>query len=135
MKAFFTKKRIAFLTITSIALLILIILLIVPIGSVGNDFLVYCLYHNKFETCHGSLSEYSRTSPFTMGTIEKVVLFGQTIVFTLVGIIFVVFFVLFMVELKKAGAFNRTHRPTRAERLQAQVDELQKQVDELKKGE
>ncbi len=27
------------------------------------------------------------------------------------------------------------HRPTKAERLQAQVDDLQKQVDELKKGE
>lgn len=137
MKAFFTKKRIAFLTIWAVALIVMIILLIVPIGTVGNSFVIYNGYSNSFVTCHGTINDFTIRSPFTIGPPPPYhsILVAQTVVFTLVGIIFVVFFVLFMVELKKAGAFNRTHRPTRAERLQAQVDELQKQVDELKKGE
>ncbi|MCM1290191.1 MAG: hypothetical protein NC132_05555 [Corallococcus sp.] len=64
------------------------------------------------------------------------VLVAQTIVFTLVGIIFVVFLALFIVEMKRGGIFAKwfRHRPTKAERLQTQVDELQRQVDELKQS-
>ncbi len=40
-----------------------------------------------------------------------------------------------MVELAKAGAFKRTHRPTKSEQLEARIAELEQQVDELKKGE
>lgn len=136
MKAFFNRKRIIFLAIACAALLTMIILLIFPIGTVGSSFLVYNTYYNRLERAKGSIIEYRFDTPF--GRLDKgfsLILVAQTIVFTLVGIIFVVFATLFIVELARAGAFKRPHRPTKAERMQAQIDALQKQVDDLKKGE
>lgn len=73
------------------------------------------------------------TSPFTLGSSHSYrILVWQTVVFTLVGIVFVVFTTLFIVELRRAGVLKP--RPTKAARLQAQVDDLQKQIDDLKKG-
>lgn len=129
MKTFFTKKRIAFTVILIASLITLIALLIAPIGSAGNGFWIYYTYENKFLHCSGApLQDYGLTSPFTLDIEPYIsILIEQTIVFTLVGIIFLVFLVLFIIELKKAGAFKRKH-PTKAQR----IAELEKQVGELK---
>lgn len=135
MKKFFNKKRIAFLSIVGASFIILIVLLIFPIGSAGEGFNVYSVYDNEIVFCDHPPQDYMLTSPFTLGvkSIRLYILIEQTIVFTFVGIVFIVFLALLLVELKKAGAFNRTHRHTKTECMQAQIDDLQKQVDELKK--
>ena len=134
MKSFFTKKRIAYLAITCATLLTLIVLLIVPIGSTSNKCYVYVpaakwfgtLTTSVYPTIGGGL-----TTPFTYGNND--ILVAQTIVFTIVGVVFVVFLTLFTIELAKAGAFKRRpRRPSRVQQLEQQIEELQKQVDELK---
>lgn len=132
MKNFFTKKRIAFATILTATLLTMIILLIVPIGSFGNVCLIYYTYDHSFVTfTSGHTVLESLNSPFTIFDNSRILVW-QTVVFTLVSIIFVAFATLFTIELVCAGVFNRTPKPTKAERMQAQIDELQKQIDELK---
>ncbi|MDE7455001.1 MAG: hypothetical protein K2M64_04150 [Clostridia bacterium] len=143
MKKFFNIKRIIYLSIVCVTLLTLIFLLIFPIGvNLSSDrhpkVKVYCPYHKRIE--EGFVGKNTWVSPFTTkciwlyGGLESRhpdILLTQTIVFTIVGIIFVVFLALFAVELKRAGVFTRKHRPTKTEQMQAQIDELQKQVDEL----
>ena len=134
MKEFFTKKRIAYVSILAVALITLIILLIAPIGSTGHGFWIYTP-NKEFQHCTRHLENYYVTSPFTLSVKpHQYILVEQTIVFTLIGIIFVVFLVLFLVELVKADVFKHTHRPTKTELMQAQIDELQRQVNELKKN-
>lgn len=135
MRKFFTKKRITFLSIICISLLILIVLLIVPIGSLSNSCLVFSIKDKRFSKSVGSdLIIEGLSSPFTLRGSHPILVW-QTIVFTVVGIIFVIFLVLLLVDLKKTGYLRLApRRPTKAERLQSQIDELQKQVDELKKG-
>lgn len=141
MKTFFTKKRIAFLSIMNVSLLLIIFLLIVPIGSLSERCFVYSTELNEFVTfdTNGYVPIFKILhSPFTIGSqYHTKILVVQTIVFTFVAIIFSVFTILFTIELKRAGVFEKlfTHHPTKAEQMQAQIDELQRQVDELKKGE
>ena len=142
MKQFFNIKRIIYLSIICVTFLTLIFMLIFPIGvplvACTSTIVVYDPFLKRIATMEfsGSRSLYSDLlSPFTLpGPFEDpIILIAQTIVFPIVGVIFLVFLALFLVELKRAGIFNRTHRTTKAERMQAQIDELQKQVDELKK--
>ncbi len=131
MKAFFNIKRIAYLSIICISLIILIVLLIVPLGSWKTNVTTFDFEHGIYGTDSNVPIKNNLANPFA--TIFGNILLWQTIVFTLIAIVFVVFATLFAIELKCAGIFSR--RPTKAERMQAQIDELQKQVDELKKGE
>ena len=134
MKKFFTKKRIAYLAMICVSLLALIILLFVPIGSLGYSCLVYSTKFYYFIIAESSEQIIKiLQSPFTFGSAT--ILFWQTIAFTLIGIIFIVFLILFVIELKRAGLFKHIHSSTKTDRLQAQIDELQKQVDELKNNE
>lgn len=120
-----------------VSFIMLIMLLIFPIGS----FKANCLIYNCQESAFVTMDFGSKgvrpwlNNPFIIKVSNDMtfILVAQTIVFTLVAIVFVVFSVLFAIELKRADVFK--HRPTKAERLQAQIDELQKQVDDLKKGE
>lgn len=129
MKTFFNKKRIAYLSIICVTLLIMIIILIVPIGSLSDHCLCFSIGHGIYTNHTGGKIADVLTSPFVVARSN--VLFFQTLVFALLGATFVVFTVLFAIELKRAHIC----RPTKAARLQAQVDDLQKQIDELKKGE
>ncbi|MCH5157100.1 MAG: hypothetical protein J1G02_04400 [Clostridiales bacterium] len=135
MKSFFTVKRIAYLAIVFITLMTLVALLIVPIGSRSDSCFVYSTYSKIFGTYQNSYHNIKDrlATPFSF---DSFVLVAQTIVFTLVGIIFLVFLALFIVELTRAGAFKRHPRsPSKVEQLEKQVAELQKQVDELKNKE
>lgn len=146
MKKFFNVKRTIYLAIVCATLLTLILMFIFPIGLYPSSVDYVKVYSTYFKMTQDHpvgkrMFEFDVLSPFTVRNIFLTewaqvkypdILLAQTITFPIVGIIFVVFFVLFMVELKKAGAFKRTHRPTKTERLQAQIDELQKQIDELK---
>ena len=124
-------------------------MLIFPIGKYSHlhsYVTTYSPHEHKLMHIPVGNKPLDTTSPFTVSyrfrydengkLIPDDILLVQTIVFTLVSIVFVVFAVLFTIELKRAGVFEKLfeHRPTKAERMQAQIDELQKQVEDLKKG-
>ncbi|MCH5157483.1 MAG: FlxA-like family protein [Clostridiales bacterium] len=134
MKSFFTAKRIVYLAIVFITLVTLVILLIVPIGSRSDSCFVYSTYSKVFGTYQNSYHNIKDrlTTPFSF---DSFVLVAQTVVFTAVSVIFLVFLALFIVDLVKTGAFKRHPRsPSKVEQLEKQVADLQKQVDELKKN-
>lgn len=144
MKDFFTKKRITFVSILCITFIALIFMLIFPIGLYPNSFVtVYSPHQHKLIKYRNSGNPTETTSPFTVKPlfsqdengklIQDNILLVQTIVFSIVGLVFLVFLVLFLVDLKHAGLF--AHRPTKTELLEARVAELEQQVDELKKEE
>lgn len=138
MKQFFTRKRIAFVSILAASLITLIVLLIFPIGSIGGHFVVYSLYYHEFVKCSGTVQNFGLISPFTLGVRGTTlhILVEQTIVFTLVGIVFLVFLILFIVELKRTGIFSKlfAHRHTKTEYLEQRVAEPEQQVDELEEN-
>lgn len=140
MKRFFTKKRIAFLAITCASLITLIVILIVPIGSLKSHALVYIIEWKRFVAwSHYTTINRALETPFTFYSITPPVhciLVWQTAIFTLMGILICIFIALLVVDIKKIGLFPVIHRrPTKTELLEQRVAELEQQVDELKKDE
>lgn len=138
MKKFFNIKRVIYLSIVCITLLTLILLLIFPIDIYSSYITVYDTYQKKVvsEDYPYSTPRDAQLTPFTLrgwyksGKMYPRILLTQTIVFTIVGVIFLVFLTLFLVELIKAGVFKRKPRPSKIQQLEARIAELEKQAKE-----
>lgn len=120
------KKQIVFGSIALGCLLFLIYILICPLGYLSNRYFCY------FSDSHKIVSVGFGTKFERRGFDNPFVVLGhinipQVIVFCLISILMIICIV-FVCK-------NTSRRPTKAARLQAQVDDLQKQIDELKKGE
>lgn len=119
------KKQIIFGSIALACLLFLIYMLIFPLGYLSNRYYVYSSDSHQVESV-GFGSKFDRRALNTPFTVMSKVNIPQVIVFTIIFIALITCIIFF---------FKSTSlRPTKAARLQAQIDELQKQVDELKKG-
>lgn len=132
----FTKKTIILGSVALFCLVFLIYMLIFPLGYFCNCYYAYIAYDKRITDHPNEIVKVSNAialdrtgvGPFTFGDGVNI---PQVVVFSITAIAFIVLTVLFLLELKRTNII----RPTKAERLQQQVDDLQKQIDKLKKGE
>lgn len=124
------KKIIIVGSLALYCLVFLIYLLVFPLGFISGHYYCYSNYHNQVISVITN-SKPDRKFIDTPFTVLGELNIPQIVVFSVVAIAFVALTVLFLLEVKR----TTPNRPTKAERLQQQVDDLQKQIDELKKGE
>ena len=118
------KKQILFGSIALGCLIFLIYMLACPLGHLSNRYFVYFPDTHQIVPVGCGIGKADRChldNPFVVfGKIN----IPQVVVFCIMSLALIACIILFC-------KFT-PHSPTKAERLQAQIDELQKQVDELK---
>ena len=117
MKKFFTIKRIIYLSIDCVSLLMLVLMLIFPVDLSYSPIKYYSTHFKSIgtNTIFPSDIRSRLLNPFTFGNdLEPNILLAQSIVFPIVSVIFLVFLVLLLIELIKSGVFKRTPRPPKS---------------------
>ena len=115
------KKQIIFGSIALGCLIFLIYMLACPLGHLSNRYFVYFPDTHEVVSVGSGSGKADVSNPFIVyGKIN----IPQVVVFCIMSLALIACIILFC-------KFT-PHSPTKAERLQAQIDELQKQVDELK---